>query len=184
MNAPAKTLIPIALLGVAIFYVWPDGERENDDSALQPPTIIIDRKGPNGEEGPLDAARKKRIDELKKEIEANFPTQDDGILAGWEQAGERMAVFAELGALLGEEGVDFAFERYGDLGPPNFIWKSPYLEMTMTMTGWAEKDMDAALAAFCQFFSFKVLRDGAPPQLDIFGGIFQWKGKKFHAANF
>ena len=116
------------------------------------------------------------VQRSKREILEDLPERPP-VFGGLRVTGEQeeaMDVFRQLGGVEGESAMDYLVDFYGK-GCPGLAYTMGY-----ALTGWMEKDFEAAMAAFHDFVRepnavIGFVRPGDPL-------LFQWKGEKFHSG--
>ena len=170
MNKVTTISALAVLAGIAIYDVGFRDEGSGGEAAEKRFSSV----GANEDTG----ERRGREPLTRKEIVRRIPEKMGafGSPRLTEEEKERMKIFEELGALDGEEAVDFLFEKYGK-------GHGTYLPMVFAMRGWMEQDMEGALAAFKGF-----LANGKPGFVHnlsgsgLGGNLFMWKGESFHSG--
>lgn len=165
MKKAVVCVVLVSLVGAGIYFfreeshseVW--GEVGTSESA-----VLSERRMPE-EVLPLS----------RREIIAALPERPPAFGLHGVSKNQKIAmdVYRQLGAMDGEKALDFLMDKYG-AGHPGLSYTMGY-----AFSGWMEKDLEGALAAFKGFLRVSdgfVVTNFKDPYL------FTWKGTNFHSG--
>lgn len=166
MKKSIALILLLAVLGFAAKeFLFTEEKGMDQTGSMQPPVV--------------ESARRVAADPVqrsRREILARLPKRPPlhGALRVTKEQDEAMDVFRELGAVDGEQAMDYLMDLYGK-GSPGLAYAMGY-----ALTGWMEKDFDSASQALFEFLDKPNHNVGfAHPNAPY---LFKWKGERFHSG--